>query len=107
MDAVITRDMHLKSQLRLYLKVKGLNASQLSKMAGVPRQSLSDWLSGTTPRNIGHVKKVAMVLGVTVDNLLFGEGQDSEGQKVMELDALLGDGWISGLFEIRFRKVKK
>jgi transcriptional regulator with XRE-family HTH domain len=107
MSAVITRDMHLKSQLRYFLKAKGLNASQLAKMAGVPRQSVSDWLGGTTPRNISHIKNVARILGTTMDNLLYGEGPAIEQQKVMELDALLGDGWVSGLFEVRFRRVKK
>jgi transcriptional regulator with XRE-family HTH domain len=107
MNAVIVKDMNLKSQLRFFLKSKGLNASQLAKMAGVPRQSIGDWLNGTTPRNINHVKNVAKVLGTTMDNLLYDDGQSIEQQKVIELEALLGEGWVSGLFEVKFRRVKK
>lgn len=99
--------MNLKSQLKLYLKHTGMNASQLAKKAAVPRQSLSDWIGGSKPRDIAQVKKVAAVLGTTVDHLVFGDGLDENAQKITELDALLGDEWVSGLFEVRFRRVKR
>lgn len=103
----MAREMNMKMQLRFYLKSKGMTASQLGKMARVPRQSISDWLAGSSPRNVNHVKKVADALGVSVDNLLFGEGVDPGQQRVTELDALLGEGWVSGLFEVRFRRIKR
>lgn len=99
--------MNLKNQLKLYLRHTDMSASQLAKKASVPRQSLSDWIGGSKPRDISQVKKVAKVLGTTVDHLVFGEGLDDNARKVTELDALLGDEWISGLFEVRFRRVKR
>lgn len=99
--------MTLKKQLRFYLVLREMSASQLAKKSGVPKQSLSGWLSGNHPRNVTQVRMVADVLGTTVDNILFGEGQDEKQQRITELDALMGEQWISGLFEIRFRRVKK
>jgi transcriptional regulator with XRE-family HTH domain len=99
--------MNLKGQLKLYLEHTGMSASQLAKKSSVPRQSLSDWISGSKPRDIAQVKRVAEVLGTSVDHLVFGNGLDNKSQKITELDALLGDEWISGLFEVRFRRVRK
>lgn len=99
--------MTLKSQLQFYLDRGGMTPSELSRKAGVSKQVLSLWLGGAKPKNIEQVKKVAEVLGTTVDHLMFGKGLDQERQRVTELDALLGDGWVSGLFEVRFRRVKK
>ena len=99
--------MNLKKQLRCYLDAREMTASHLAKKAGVPKQSLSGWLAGSNPRDVRQVKRVANALGTTVDHLMFGNGIDPEAQKITELDALLGDGWIGGLFEVRFRRVKK
>lgn len=99
--------MNLKKQLRFYLDLHEMSASQLAKKAGVPKQSMSGWLAGNSPRDVRQIKRVANVLNISVDNLLFGEGKSIEQQKVTELDALLGDNWIGGLFEVRFRRIKK
>lgn len=102
-----SRDMNLKNQLRVYLELRNTTAAELSRKTGVSKQVLSLWLDGAQPKNIAQVKKVALALGTTVDHLCFGDGRDTEAQKTTELDALLGDQWISGLFEVRFRRVKK
>jgi len=98
--------MTLKSQLRHYLKSKGLNASQLAKAANVPRQSISDWLGGTQPRNIAHVKSVATTLGITMDNLLFGSGDESPAHSSLQAESQ-ADDWMGGFFEVKFRRIKK
>lgn len=98
--------MNLKKQLRLYLELNHMTAAQLARKAGVPKQSLSGWIGGSNPRDIKQVKKVADSLGVSLDNLMFGHGPDEQGQKHAEINALLGDEWIGGVFEVRFRRVK-
>jgi len=98
---------NLKAQLKLYLELRGLSAAALARKAGIPKQSLSGWTAGKRPADIEQVKRVADALGVSLDHLLFGSGVDSDAQRVTELDALLGDGWISGLFEVKFRRIKK
>lgn len=99
--------MNLKKQLRYILELKGITAAELARRSGVSKQVISLWLTGGHPKNIEQVKKVAEVLNTSVDHLVFGDGADVEGQKTLELDALLGSEWISGLFEVRFRRVKK
>lgn len=99
--------VNLKKQLQFYLDRDEMSATRLAKKAGVPKQSLSGWLAGSNPRDVRQVKRVADVLGVSIDNLMFGEGEDAETVNSNSLDALLGDAWVGGLFEIRIRRVKK
>lgn len=99
--------MTLKTQLRFLLKEEGLSAAQLARKAGVSRQVISDWLAGTSPRQIESVKKVADVLKVTLDELLFGEGEIHRGKQAMpkNLDAIQ-DSWFTGVFEVKMRRLK-
>lgn len=103
----IVLTMTLKKQLRFYLDLHDMTAAQLARKAKVPKQSLSGWLSGSNPRDVKQVKKVADSLGVSLDNLMFGNGEDENLQKHTEINSLLGDDWIGGTFEVRFRRVKK
>src|ERR1700733_10748750 len=80
--------MNLKNQLRYFLDQREISASQLAKRAKVPKQSLSGWLSGSNPRDVRQVKRVADALGVTIGHLLFGSGGDLGKQRVTELEAL-------------------
>lgn len=106
-DNPIGSRMTLKAQLTYHLKRRGMTAAELARKTGVSKQVLSLWLNGSKPKNVDQVKSVADALGVTIDNLMFGDGVDLESAKTTELDALMGTGWVSGLFEVRFRRVKK
>ena len=98
--------MNLKRQLFLYLEARELSASQLARKAGVPKQTISGFLAGSIPRDPRQVKKIAEVLGTTIDNLLFGEGIEQKSQSISNLGALVGDEWMGGVFEVRFRRVR-
>ncbi len=99
--------VNLKHQLKYYLELRNITAAELSRKTGVSKQVLSLWLSGAMPKKIDQIKAVAEVLGVTIDHLCFGKGIDQEHKRITELDALLGDGWIGGQFEVRFRRIKR
>lgn len=99
--------MNLRQQLRRYLEYRDLTLPEVSRRSGVSRHTLFDWTQGQKPRDVAQIKKVSAVLGTTVDHLCFGDGIDSEERRVTELDALLGEGWVGGLFEIRLRRVKR
>lgn len=99
--------MNLKNQLRFLLDHRGMSAADLSRKAEVSKQVISLWLSGAKPRNVDQIKKVADALDVTVDHLLFGDGEDREAEKITAFDTLTGDGWVGGIFEVKFRRVKK
>lgn len=101
--------MILPKQLKLILKQRDMTAAQLSRQCGLPRQTISDWLSGSNPKDISQVKKAADALSVSVDFLCFGtdSAHNDPTDKTVSVDSLLGDQWISGVYEIRLRRVKK
>lgn len=72
----------------------------LSKATGVPKSTISEWLSNRTPNPVQAVK-VANELGVSLHFLLFGEDDAQEAfQKIMKED------FFKGTFEISIKKVK-
>lgn len=77
--------LNLKAQLAFFLNKRGWSPSELARRSGAPRQSISDWMAGTPPRNLTLLKRVAGTLGTSVDNLLFGHGfeetPDMEGKR--------------------------
>jgi transcriptional regulator with XRE-family HTH domain len=97
--------MNFKKQLKLYLDKRGLSASDLSRISGVPKQSISDWLGGSSPRNILNVKKVADALLVSIDHLVFGDGflERSEGVGALPV----ANEWVDGVYEVKFRKMNR
>lgn len=107
MTKLLGMELNLKRQLKLFLQNNDMTPAQLSRKSGVSQQVLSLWLKGADPKKMSQVKQVAEIFGVSVDHLCFGDGLDKEAQKITDLEALMGDGWISGLFEVRFRRVLK
>jgi transcriptional regulator with XRE-family HTH domain len=100
----IKGEMNLKAQLRLLLDLRGMTPAELARKSGVSKQVISLWQSGAKPKNVEQVKAVADALSVSVDSLLFGNGDERENR--VGLDAFLGDEWISGAFEIKIRRIK-
>ena len=49
-----------------------MTVADLARRTGVPKQTISDWLSGTNPRNMNYVRLVAEELGVSIMQLFFG-----------------------------------
>jgi transcriptional regulator with XRE-family HTH domain len=62
----------LQKQLKLLLAKNQMTSSELARRTGISRQVISDWCAGVHPRNFVQVKKIAEVLGVTIDELCFG-----------------------------------
>lgn len=102
----IDQRMNLKKQLRYYLDRTEMSATLLAKKSSIPKQSLAGWLAGSNPRDVRQVKRVADVLGVSLDHLLFGDGEEKKPES-NEFESLLDGNWVGGLFEVRIRKVKK
>ena len=98
--------LNLKKQLRHYLDKHDLSVLALSKRTGVPNATLTEWLKGRSPKKVDQVRLVAAYFKTTIDNLCFGVGDDAQEQ-VMDFDEVIGDKWLSGVFEVRLRRVKK
>ncbi|MBI4402898.1 MAG: helix-turn-helix transcriptional regulator [Deltaproteobacteria bacterium] len=99
--------IRLKEQLRFYLERGMMTAAELARKTGVPKQSLSDWLSGAQPRKLLHLKRVADLLGVSVDHLCFGEHPTDSGKASRKQEVTTCE-WVEGVFEVKgqIRKVK-
>lgn len=103
----ISNSMTLAKQLRELMKVSGLTAAELSRRCGVPKASLSDWLAGSNPRDLRAVKRVADLFNVSVDRLVFGDLEVPK-ERVAPVEDLFADGaWVSGLFEVKLRRIKR
>ena len=88
--------IQLKTQLEALLVQRGLNASQLSRIAGVPRQNIANWMMGQKPKDLNQVKKVADSLSVSIDHLLYGEAEATK----FSFDKI-----VDGRFEIKIKKI--
>ena len=91
--------MNLKNQLKLYLKEEEVTAAKLAKRAGIPRSTLADWLSGSTPRDVHKLKKLATALETDVDWLVWGNG-------IRRVDSPVEEGMKLGQYEIILRPIK-
>ncbi|MNC97673.1 Helix-turn-helix domain protein [compost metagenome] len=67
-----TSSKDFKKQLSRYIRERGLTAAELARRTGVPKQTISDWLGGTRPRNMDFVKRLADELNVSIVELFFG-----------------------------------
>lgn len=98
--------MNISKQLNILITDKDLTIAKVARLAKIPKQTLHNWSVGQSPRKIADVKKVADVLGVSVDYLCFGDAEKVPPE-APALDALVDGEWISGVFEVKIRKVKK
>ncbi len=103
----------LRQNLGTLLKERGLTASQLSRKTGVAKQVLSDWMSGVQPRKLEQLYLVAKTLGVSMDELCFGDPDksatnDPAAQRVGTVvlpSAGAGPEEIKGRFEVYLRRI--
>ena len=61
----------LRFNLDQLLKQNNLRASDLSKITGIPKQTISEWRSGLVPKSVVALKRVASAFGVSLDELVF------------------------------------
>jgi transcriptional regulator with XRE-family HTH domain len=77
--------MNLKKQIKIYLEDRNIRASELCRLSGFSKQSISEWMAGSNPRDIRHLKKVAQIFNVSVDHLVFGGGFENEHSSPISL----------------------
>ena len=99
--------MNLKHQLKLYLSIQSITASELARATKIPKQSISDWLAGTSPRDLTMLKKVADYFGITIDHLVFGDGSSINLTINEDVELNQSQKWVEGVFEVKFRPIRK
>ncbi|GEM_PF-2413292 len=88
--------MQLAKRLRQLIGQHQLTIPELSRLTGVPVNTLHNWLSGQAPRKLEQVKEVAEFFNVTLDDLIFGQELRIEATKLPEL-------LMTGQYEIIIR----
>lgn len=83
------------NNLRKIREVKGLSKSELARRVGVSDVIIGYWESGKNEPRMGKVELVASVLGVTIDELLFGEQLIKSTSNKLPLEAVAVKGCSS------------
>ncbi len=78
-----------------------MTAAELSRATGVPQQTITNWLSGMSPRSLPQLKRVADHLGVAFDSLLFEQKKNPHPLEPYK------DEIEAGLFEVVLRRVRR
>ena len=86
---------------------KPINLTELSRETGVPKQTIHNWLCGTEPKTLDHVRSVAKYFGLTIEDLCYGD-TDKAVKKVLKNPMLEHEEEImAGIFEVVLRRVKR
>lgn len=64
--------MNLKDQLAFLIKKNVISSSHLSRETAIPSSTISDWLAGSSSKNLDQLKGMANYFNVTIDYLCFG-----------------------------------
>jgi transcriptional regulator with XRE-family HTH domain len=99
--------MKLGSKLPQICKERGLSLSRLAKEAGVPMQTIHAWTTGRKSINPDQLRKVALVLKVSIYELMFDESDpfESAGEEILK-EIFSGDLRVT-LHRIEKTKAKK
>lgn len=95
--------MNFKNNLKLILHERDMTAAQLSRLTKIPKTTIADWLSGGSPRDINKLKTLSEALGLTIDELCFGEGKKKKSVTLEDYKEEI----FAGNFDVILRKVKK
>lgn len=97
LDAV---EIKISKVLRQFMDKERHTLATISKATGVPKSTISEWLSNRSP-NPSQAVKVANHLGVSLHFLLFGKDDAQE-----PIQKILKEDFFKGTFEITVKRVK-
>lgn len=98
--------MKLKTILKDLMESNGVTLSVLARQTKVPKQTIHNWLCGTEPKSLDHVRSVANYFELSIEELCFGESQKNVSK---HKNPIRGheDEIRAGVFEVVLRRVKK
>ncbi|MCT4642495.1 MAG: helix-turn-helix domain-containing protein [Bacteriovoracaceae bacterium] len=62
---------NLTKNLKELLYKNSMTMAQLSRVTGIPPQTLNNWMAGQEPRGLDKLKKVSDYFCITLDELCF------------------------------------
>jgi transcriptional regulator with XRE-family HTH domain len=74
--------MNLATQFAQYRKQRGMTQAQLADALGVHVTQIKRYEAGTSQPSVDGIKKIAILLNVSADELLFGEEGRDLGEKL-------------------------
>ena len=102
------RDMRLKVILKGLMESNSMTLTALSKETGVPKQTIHNWLCGTEPKSLDHVRSVARYFNLSIEELCYGESEKkSKVTKQANPIEEHEDEIRAGVFEVVLRRIKK
>lgn len=81
--------------------------SALSRATGVPKQTIHNWLCGTEPKTLDHVRAVAKYFGLGIEELCYGDMEKSSKKNLANPFEEHEDEIRAGIFEVVLRRIKK
>lgn len=93
--------MEFAKTLKTLIRRRATTTNELAREINVSPKTISDWLSGRTPRDLDAVRRCSEYFGVSVHFLLYGE----EDKKNLIEEILEKTEVHTGLYEISIRKV--
>ena len=100
-EKIGSMEVKIAKSLSALVKQRGLSLRQLSKLSSVPASTLNEWMSNRPPRNPVQVKRVAEVLDVSMNYLLFGEEDRND-----PLQRIITEDVFQGNFQITIKRLK-
>ena len=77
-------DIYLNKNLRILREKKGISKEELGRRVGVSGVTIGYWETGKTVPRMGKVERIAQLLGVTTDELLFSNPETNEVDVVVD-----------------------
>lgn len=68
--------MSFHKNLKRLIFERDLKIGQVAKATGIKRTTLSDWLAGSKPRDLGDLRRLAQFFGLSLENMIFGGGNE-------------------------------
>lgn len=93
-------DLRIGHVLKHLMNEKKLTFKKLSELSGVPISTIKTWSAGVEPKSFAAARKVARVLGVSVEYLVFGATDKNQLSLQEILTTQLFSGWCKVTIEM-------
>lgn len=73
----IEADMKFSKNLKKFIQKNNLSLKDLAIKLGVPTSTVHGWVNGVPPKSITTLKRIALLMDCSIDELCFDENHDS------------------------------
>lgn len=100
--------MHISKNIRFLRKSKGWNQSRLGELVEISNATVSSYESGVNQPGIDTVVKLAMVLEVSIDDLIFRDiEKEGTSDKPAPTSAEISDEEVMTINELMMHRIRE